>query len=141
MHKFYTYMLTLFVFVLSQAIIGHCIECYTCRSETDPDCGSGTPDAKYLKNCSTIRQGPKYRACRKIENYVDFEVLNQKPTKRIIRQCAVDVDVDRPCYYRAGFGGRANVCDCFEDKCNHASTVVNSLLISAVCIISVLVFL
>lgn len=57
---------------------GNSIECYTCRSETDSGCAAETPDSKYLTNCTAIRQGPKYTACRKIENYVDFEVLNRK---------------------------------------------------------------
>ncbi|GFS82255.1 uncharacterized protein NPIL_576631 [Nephila pilipes] len=128
MNNYFSFALVVFLFLLSEVTIGNCIECYDCRSETDPDCQTDTPDVKYLTNCSTLKEGPKYVACRKIENYVDFAVLGQQPTKRIIRQCAADVDYERPCYYRAGFGGRANVCDCFESKCNHASTIINSVL-------------
>ncbi|KAG8188670.1 hypothetical protein JTE90_003927 [Oedothorax gibbosus] len=65
----------------------------------------------------------------------------EQPTRRIIRQCASDVDKERPCYYRAGFGGRANVCDCFESKCNYASTIINSILVTLMCAVSAIIFL
>lgn len=58
--------------------LGNSIECYTCRSETDKGCDEDTPDNKYLTNCTSIKQGPKYVACRKINNFVDFEVLSRK---------------------------------------------------------------
>ncbi|GIY96349.1 protein quiver [Caerostris extrusa] len=128
MNYYFSFAVVVLVFLLSVVNIANGIECYNCRSEVDPDCTDETPDVKYLTNCSALKEGPKFVACRKIENYVDFAVLGQQPTKRIIRQCAADVDYDRPCYYRAGFGGRANVCDCWESKCNHASTLVNSVL-------------
>ncbi|KFM69462.1 hypothetical protein X975_03325, partial [Stegodyphus mimosarum] len=141
MNRFVSFGLTVLVFVFSQITVGNSIECYTCQSETDSECAAGTPDPKYLTNCSSLKGGPQFIACRKIENYVDFQVLDQKPTKRIIRQCAKDVDTDRPCYYRAGFGGRANVCDCFESKCNYASTLINSVITTAVCVFAVFIFL
>ncbi|GFR19786.1 uncharacterized protein TNCT_1531 [Trichonephila clavata] len=141
MNSYFNFALIVLLFLLSEVTIGNSIECYDCRSETDPDCTADTPDVKYLTNCSTLKEGPKYIACRKIENYVDFAVLGQQPTKRIIRQCAADVDYDRPCYYRAGFGGRANVCDCFESKCNHASTIVNSVLTTLMGAIALIIFL
>ncbi|KAF8794020.1 uncharacterized protein LOC129958695 [Argiope bruennichi] len=141
MNNYYSIAIIVLVFLLSEVNIGNSIECYNCRSETDPDCTGEAPDQKYLTNCSTLKEGPKYIACRKIENYVDFAVLGQQPTRRIIRQCAADVDRDRPCYYRAGFGGRANVCDCFESKCNHASTVVNSIFITLLGAAALAIFL
>ena len=141
MNHYYSFAFVVLIYFLSEVSIGNSLECFNCRSETDPGCSAGVPDSKYLTNCSSIRQGPKYIACRKIENYVDFEVLEQKPTRRIIRQCAADVDRDRPCYYRAGFGGRANVCDCFDDKCNYASTFINSILTTAICVFAAFIFL
>lgn len=58
--------------------LGNSIECYQCHSERDPDCTSDVPDVRYLTNCSTLKKGPQYSACRKIENNVDFEVLGRK---------------------------------------------------------------
>lgn len=141
MNHYYNFASFVCIYFLSQVSIGNSIECFICHSETDPGCTADAVDNKYLTNCSTVRQGPKFEACRKIENYVDFEVLEQKPIKRVIRQCAADVDKDRPCYYRAGFGGRANVCDCFNDRCNYASTFINSILTTAICVFAAFIFL
>ncbi|KAG8173444.1 hypothetical protein JTE90_025285 [Oedothorax gibbosus] len=141
MKNYLNLALCVFIFILCQVNLGNTIECYQCHSERDPDCTADIPDVKYLTNCSTLKKGPQYSACRKIENNVDFVVLGQQPTRRIIRQCASDVDKERPCYYRAGFGGRANVCDCFESKCNYASTIINSILVTLMCAVSAIIFL
>ncbi|CAL1270841.1 unnamed protein product, partial [Larinioides sclopetarius] len=77
MNNYYSFALIVLVFLLFEVNIGSSIECYNCRSETDPDCTGEAPDHKYLTNCSTLKEGPKYIACRKIENYVDFAVLGR----------------------------------------------------------------
>nr|DAA34554.1 TPA_exp: hypothetical secreted protein 108 [Amblyomma variegatum] len=96
------------------------IECYVCNSADHPECES-SPAMEMLKNCSEQSKGSKYSACRKIDENVDFEVNGLPAVKRVVRQCAVEGEPDRPCYYKAGYGGRVNVCHCFEDKCNSAS--------------------
>jgi hypothetical protein len=50
-----------------------------------------------------------------------------KAHHRVIRQCAMEGDIKKPCYYRAGFGGRINACFCDKDLCNSAfsSKIVN----------------
>uniref|UniRef100_M4GYG8 Putative secreted salivary protein n=1 Tax=Antricola delacruzi TaxID=480319 RepID=M4GYG8_ANTDE len=96
------------------------IECYVCNSLQDADCDA-SPNKEMLKNCSESRMGSMYSACRKIDVYVDFKVHELPPLKRVIRQCAIDAEPDRPCYYKAGFGGRVNVCHCFDTKCNGAT--------------------
>lgn len=102
------------------------IECYVCNSMNEPEC-DGTPPSAMLKNCSDARRGSRYTACRKIDQFVDFHVHELPPQKRVIRQCAVEGEHERPCYYKAGFGGRVNVCHCFESKCNSAPAQHRSL--------------
>ncbi|XP_064458771.1 UPAR/Ly6 domain-containing protein crok-like [Ornithodoros turicata] len=102
------------------------IECYVCNSLKDPEC-DGAPNKDMLKNCSEARMGSMYSACRKIDVYVDFKVHELPPLKRVIRQCAMEAEPDRPCYYKAGFGGRVNVCHCFDPKCNSAQIHTISL--------------
>lgn len=96
------------------------IECFVCNSAENPQCES-SPMPDMLKNCSEQSKGSKYSACRKIDENVDFEVNGLPAVKRVVRQCAVEGEPDRPCYYKAGYGGRVNVCHCFEDRCNSAS--------------------
>lgn len=107
------------------------IECYVCNSMKDTGCDDN-PAPEMLVNCSESREGSKYTACRKIDTNVDFEVNGLAPVKRVVRQCAVEGEHDRPCYYKAGFGGRVNVCHCFEAKCNGASGLLPSLAASLV---------
>lgn len=106
------------------------IECFVCNSATEPSCES-EPAASMLKNCSDQSKGSKYSACRKIDENVDFEVNGLPAVKRVVRQCAVEGEPDRPCYYKAGFGGRVNVCHCFEDKCNSASVPAAAASVAA----------
>ncbi|XP_015917567.1 uncharacterized protein [Parasteatoda tepidariorum] len=141
MYSYCNILLTVGIFILTQISLGTSIECYNCRSDVDSNCAAEHPDPKFLTNCSALKEGPKYQACRRIENFVDFTVVGQEPTKRVIRQCAADVDKERPCYYRAGFGGRSNVCDCFQNKCNYASTIINSVLVTAICAFAAFIFL
>uniref|UniRef100_A0A023FSX4 Putative tpa exp: secreted protein n=1 Tax=Amblyomma cajennense TaxID=34607 RepID=A0A023FSX4_AMBCJ len=109
------------------------IECFVCSSANDAECENSPPDSM-LKNCSDHSKGSKFTACRKIDENVDFEVNGLPAVKRVVRQCAVDGEPDRPCYYKAGYGGRVNVCHCFEDRCNSASlpTVAASLAVAGV---------
>lgn len=95
------------------------IECYVCNSKDTPECVD-KPDASHLKNCSEMEKGSMYTACRKMDINVDFPVNGLPEQKRVVRQCAVVGEPDRPCYYKAGFGGRVNVCHCFDNKCNGA---------------------
>lgn len=67
-----------FALIYFCSYLGYSLECYMCQSETDPGCANEVPDNKYLTNCTSIRQGPKYIACRKLENFVDFHVLDRK---------------------------------------------------------------
>ncbi|XP_076361605.1 UPAR/Ly6 domain-containing protein crok-like [Tachypleus tridentatus] len=106
---------------------GFAIQCYECNSKHHDGC-EDVSDNSYLKNCSELKEGPKYTGCRKIEQWIDFEMLNEAANKRIIRQCALPTD-EKDCIYRAGYGSRTNVCHCFEDKCNAASGLSISVVI------------
>uniref|UniRef100_A0A1E1X1R5 Putative secreted protein n=1 Tax=Amblyomma aureolatum TaxID=187763 RepID=A0A1E1X1R5_9ACAR len=107
------------------------IECYVCNSASQPEC-ENSPVAGFLQNCSDQSKGSKFSACRKIDENVDFEVNGLPAVKRVVRQCAVEGEPDRPCYYKAGYGGRVNVCHCFEDKCNSASLPAAAASLAAV---------
>lgn len=135
--SFLGFVFSVLPFLFLQIFTGEAIECYDCRSEVNPGCETAAPDIKYITNCSNLKEGPKYQACRKIDEWVDFKVLDQEPTRRVVRQCASDVERDRPCYYRAGYGGRVNVCDCFDDKCNTASFVFSSATSIAFCLLMI----
>lgn len=106
------------------------IECFVCNSANEPAC-ENEPAETMLKNCSDQAKGSKYTACRKIDQNVDFEVNGLPPVKRVVRQCAEDGEPDRACYYKAGFGGRVNVCHCFEDKCNGAGVPAAAASVAA----------
>uniref|UniRef100_A0A023GC97 Putative tpa exp: secreted protein n=1 Tax=Amblyomma triste TaxID=251400 RepID=A0A023GC97_AMBTT len=110
------------------------IECYVCNSATEAEC-DGNPLPTMLKNCSDQSKGSKYSACRKIDENVDFEVNGLPAVKRVVRQCAVEGEPDRPCYYKAGYGGRVNVCHCFEDKCNSASLPAAAASLATACVL------
>uniref|UniRef100_A0A131XIZ8 Putative secreted protein n=1 Tax=Hyalomma excavatum TaxID=257692 RepID=A0A131XIZ8_9ACAR len=107
------------------------IRCFVCNSATSAEC-ENNPLPEMLTNCSDQSKGSKYSACRKIDENVDFEVNGLPAVKRVVRQCAVEGEPDRPCYYKAGFGGRVNVCHCFEDGCNSASVPAAAAGLAAV---------
>ena len=53
-----------------------------------------------------------------------------KAHHRVIRQCAAEGDISKPCYYRAGYGGRVSACFCDSDLCNDGlSLTTNSRLL------------
>nr|AAY66937.1 hypothetical protein [Ixodes scapularis] len=114
------------------------IECYVCNSKDTPE-WVDKPDASHLKNCSEMEKGSMYTACRKMDINVDFPVNGLPEQKRVVRQCAVVGEPDRPCYYKAGFGGRVNVCHCFDNKCNGAG--LPGLAGAAVLALPLLIFL
>ncbi|XP_022238192.1 uncharacterized protein LOC111085146 [Limulus polyphemus] len=107
------------LFVLEHLNTSLAIQCYLCNSKYQEGCDEVADDT-YLKNCSELKEGPKYVGCRKIDQWIDFEMLGESKNKRIIRQCALDTE-EKDCYYRAGYGSRTNICHCFEDKCNAAA--------------------
>ncbi|CAG2168939.1 unnamed protein product, partial [Oppiella nova] len=87
------------------------IACYECNSFVDPDCADKPQN--FVKNCTNSWEGSAIIGCRKIDQWVDYdggEGLHKH--HRVIRQCAADGDISKPCYYRAGFGGRINACFC-----------------------------
>ncbi|GFT03241.1 uncharacterized protein TNCV_3610961 [Trichonephila clavipes] len=107
-----------------------CLKCHVCSSGNpgQEDCMNVNPsDTKYLQECN----GPTNASCRIQEQWIEFEVLRQKSEKRTIRQCASNAyDPSRPCYYRAGFGGKTNVCNCLGDGCNSASQTTAALFVT-----------
>jgi len=114
------------------------ISCYVCNSREDPECDTNPADTarNYLKDCKELKDGAKFDRCRKINQWVDFEVDGLKPHKRVIRSCGWNQTNERYCYYRAGFGGRQEVCTCNVDQCNGASYtgLTTFTLLSTVCI-------
>ncbi|KAF8789529.1 uncharacterized protein LOC129957215 [Argiope bruennichi] len=106
-----------------------CLKCHVCNTgnKGQEDCMEIPPTmTKYLQEC----HGPANVTCRIQEQWVDFDVLNQKAEKRTVRQCAsTPFDAGRPCYYRAGFGGKTNVCNCLGDGCNEATRTASALIL------------
>lgn len=61
------------------------------------------------------------------------------PDSRVIRGCGYDdTSYKGRCYQRSGFGGRQEVCACYEDNCNAASSI--SLGFSAICAALLIVY-
>ncbi|XP_054166511.1 uncharacterized protein LOC128963981 [Oppia nitens] len=93
------------------------ISCYECNSFIDPDCI--IHPEKFERNCTNGFGGSNFVGCRKIDQWVDYDDGPElKKHHRVIRQCAADGDISKPCYYRAGYGGRTNACFCDTDLCN-----------------------
>ncbi|EAT37771.1 AAEL010260-PA [Aedes aegypti] len=103
---------------------GDAIRCFTCNSADDSMCSYDKPPNDMMVDCDTHKDGNKYTFCRKIVQSIEFSVNNLPPDTRIIRGCGWDESSYKgKCYQRSGFGGRQEVCACYEDGCNGASSV------------------
>lgn len=107
---------------------GDAIRCFVCNSADDSQCAYDTPPAEMQVDCDTLKDGNKYTFCRKIKQSIEFAVNNLPADTRLIRSCGWDESSYKgKCYQRSGFGGRQEVCACFEDNCNGASSVQATL--------------
>lgn len=131
MKTVYQVFASLLALLLLQAYIGEAISCYHCDFEKEKENESCDSDKVKIIDCNSLPNGAKYKFCRKMEMWVDFKVNDLEPIKRILRQCAIDEEPGKPCYYKAGLGGRVNVCHCDSDGCNeaHTLTIMHSVLI------------
>lgn len=103
---------------------GDAITCFVCNSAEDSQCSYDTPPTEMQHDCDTLKDGNKYSFCRKIVQSIEFSVNNLPPDTRIIRGCGWDDSTYKgKCYQRSGFGGRQEVCACYEDNCNAASSL------------------
>lgn len=57
---------------------GEALSCYECNSHNDSACAKDIPPVSSKIDCSTKTEGPKYNLCRKIVQFIDFEVNNSK---------------------------------------------------------------
>ncbi|XP_055544213.1 uncharacterized protein LOC129729570 [Wyeomyia smithii] len=107
---------------------GDAIKCYVCNSAEDSQCSYDVPPTDMQTDCDTYKDGNKYTFCRKIIQSIEFSVNNLPPDTRVIRGCGWDESTYKgKCYQRSGFGGRQEVCACFEDNCNSASSLQATL--------------
>lgn len=61
---------------------------------------------------------------RNLVNFIKTSSITVPPDSRVIRGCGWDdTSFKGRCYQRSGFGGRQEVCACYEDNCNSASSV------------------
>ena len=103
------------------------IRCHVCNSNPRIN---GTaclePSNATLQECPEGSNG-----CWRIDQHVDYTQNQSDPLLTahhyIIRQCARYGDPNKPCYLKAGFGGRQSVCFCQEDGCNSAHGLGSSL--------------
>ncbi|XP_060522531.1 uncharacterized protein LOC132699699 [Cylas formicarius] len=109
---------------------GGAIRCYECNSVLEPNCigNQENPLTENLKKECPEKKGDKpYTLCRKIRQFIDFEVNGLKPDTRTIRTCGYeDSQYANRCYQRSGFGGRQEVCACQTDDCNASSLIMSS---------------
>ncbi|XP_063700288.1 uncharacterized protein LOC134830667 [Culicoides brevitarsis] len=112
----------IFLVVLVQS--GIAIRCYECNSHNDSRCAMDIPPEELSIDCEEHKSGVKYTFCRKTTQVIEFSVNNLPPDSRIIRGCGWDdSNYKGRCYQRSGFGGRQEVCACYDDNCNSASSV------------------
>ncbi|XP_058125120.1 uncharacterized protein LOC131281739 [Anopheles ziemanni] len=103
---------------------GDAIRCYECNSADDSSCTHDVPPETMSVDCTEHKGGLAYKYCRKIVQIIEFPVNNLPPDTRIIRECGYDESTYKgKCYQRSGFGGRQEVCACYEDNCNGASSL------------------
>ncbi|XP_053694588.1 uncharacterized protein LOC128742288 [Sabethes cyaneus] len=103
---------------------GDAIKCYVCNSAEDSQCSYDIPPSEMQTDCDTYKDGNKYTFCRKIIQSIEFSVNNLPPDTRVIRGCGWDESTYKgKCYQRSGFGGRQEVCACYEDNCNSATSL------------------
>lgn len=101
---------------------GNAIRCFECNSHENAECANDIPPDKYYKNCDDYKGIHNYTFCRKIKQVIEFSVNSLPPDTRTIRGCGYDdSNYKGRCYQRSGFGGRQEVCACYEDYCNGAS--------------------
>lgn len=103
---------------------GDAIRCFECNSAEDLTCSHDNPPDSMSVDCNDHKDGNKYTFCRKIVQIIEFPVNNLPPDNRVIRGCGWDESSYKgKCYQRSGFGGRQEVCACYDDNCNGASTL------------------
>jgi len=120
---------------------GGVFSCYQCDNFNDKGCGHGDDvDRKYIRPCKNVTgpndnidmylpPGKQFHLCRKITTIIDFDVNGNKATERIKRTCGYENSTyDEVCYYRAGLGGRVNVCSCKEAECNQGTNLMPTTL-------------
>lgn len=142
MNKWAALGLTAVLIALTVQIVS-AISCYKCNSKDNPGCDSSPVDPKYKQDCRELKEGTKYDRCRKVSQWVDKEMEGLKPNSRIIRDCGFNQGSDeRECYYRAGFGGRQQVCSCQNENCNGASqlgsTMFGIVASLAICVFNII---
>uniref|UniRef100_U5ES22 Putative secreted protein n=1 Tax=Corethrella appendiculata TaxID=1370023 RepID=U5ES22_9DIPT len=102
---------------------GSAIKCFECNSHNDTKCADDIPPDSLSVECGDHKHGVTYTFCRKITQVIEFSVNSLPPDSRVIRGCGWDdSNYKGKCYQRSGFGGRQEVCACYEDNCNSAST-------------------
>uniref|UniRef100_A0A182PMQ3 Bromo domain-containing protein n=1 Tax=Anopheles epiroticus TaxID=199890 RepID=A0A182PMQ3_9DIPT len=103
---------------------GDAIRCFECNSAEDSTCSHDNPPDSMSVDCNDHKDGNKYTFCRKIVQIIEFPVNNLPPDNRVIRGCGWDESSYKGrCYQRSGFGGRQEVCACYDDNCNGASSL------------------
>ncbi|XP_052864943.1 uncharacterized protein LOC128271446 [Anopheles cruzii] len=103
---------------------GDAIRCFECNSAEDSTCTHDNPPDTMSVDCNDHKDGNKYTFCRKIVQIIEFPVNNLPPDNRVIRGCGWDESTYKgKCYQRSGFGGRQEVCACYDDNCNGASSL------------------
>uniref|UniRef100_A0A182M2T4 Uncharacterized protein n=1 Tax=Anopheles culicifacies TaxID=139723 RepID=A0A182M2T4_9DIPT len=103
---------------------GDAIRCFECNSAEDSTCSHDDPPETMSVDCNDHKDGNKYTFCRKIVQIIEFPVNNLPPDNRVIRGCGWDESSYKgKCYQRSGFGGRQEVCACYDDNCNGASSL------------------
>ncbi|KFB46454.1 AGAP008113-PA-like protein [Anopheles sinensis] len=103
---------------------GDAIRCYECNSAHDSSCAYDIPPNSTSVECNVPKRNQTYKYCRKIVQIIEFPVNNLPPDTRIIRECGYDESAYKgTCYQRSGYGGRQEVCACYEDNCNGASSL------------------
>ncbi|XP_005092504.1 uncharacterized protein LOC101849907 [Aplysia californica] len=112
---------------------GLSINCYQCNSYEDKRCNNPEGIAEFQVTCSSNET-----MCRKIEQEIN---IGGDDVTRTHRQCATRGSPGEDCLERTGtYRFKSWYCECNnKDYCNSASTMSQSLVLSAMAVFSLFV--
>lgn len=130
-----TSQMVIILFTCASMLSVDALRCYQCNSHLDPGCSDltvakGPQREKYLTECKDTPDGQKSFFCRKFDMMFDVNGQN-----RIIRSCGFiqeKKNLTNYCINADNEGYDEEICQCFQDGCNTA-TSISTIALSTLC--------